>query len=144
RRTWTKRLLLLAGTVVALPILWAVLCYAKWTAIDHRFVVVTPGELYQSAAFAPEDLVAVCNSHGIKTVIDLRNEAPQVVQLAAAAATAAGITHLHVPTISHPIVEQAHAFLLALEHAERPVLVHCQHGEGRSVMMCAVHRIQNE
>ena len=28
--------------------------------------------------------------------------------------------------------------------AERPVLVHCHHGEGRSVWMCAIHRIQNE
>lgn len=144
RRTKPRRLLKLGLAIVLLPVLAAGLCYGKWIALDNRLVTVTPGAIYQSAAFEPDDLVATCRDHGIKTVIDLRNEVPEAVELAAAAAEKAGITHVSLPTISHPILEQAHAFLDALAAAEPPVLVHCQHGEGRSVMMCAVHRIENE
>ena len=31
-----------------------------------------------------------------------------------------------------------------MDQVEKPVLVHCQHGEGRSVMLCAVYRMQHE
>ncbi|MFT4512118.1 MAG: hypothetical protein ACI91B_000805, partial [Planctomycetota bacterium] len=144
RRLTPKRLIRLGLTALLLPLVAAAFCYGKWVTVDNRLVTVTPGAIYQSAAFAPDDLVATCGDYGIKTVIDLRNELPDAVLQAAAAAAKAGISHVHLPTISHPMLGEAHAFLDALAKAERPVLVHCQHGEGRSVMMCAVHRIQNE
>ena len=144
RRLTPKRLIRLGLTALLVPVVGAAVCYGKWITLDHRLVTVTAGSLYQSAAFAPEDLVQACQDYGIKTVIDLRNEAPDAVLAAAEAASSAGITHLNLPTISHPMLNEAHAFLDALAKAEHPVLVHCQHGEGRSVMMCAVHRIENE
>lgn len=138
------RVIRLTLAVLLLPLVAAAICYGKWITIDNRMVTVTPGAIYQSAAFAPDDLAAACEEYGIKTVIDLRNELPDAVLAAAGAATEAGIAHVHLPTSSHPMLGEAHAFLDALAKAEQPVLVHCQHGEGRSVMMCAVHRIQNE
>tara|TARA_R110002096_G_scaffold296_16_gene1712 strand:- start:814 stop:1590 length:777 start_codon:yes stop_codon:yes gene_type:complete len=144
RRMTPKRLIRLGLSALLLPLIAAAICYVKWITVDHRLVTVTPGVVYQSAAFAPDDLVTVCQDFDIKTVIDLRNEAPEAAASAATAATQAGITHVYLPTISHPTLKEAHAFLDALAAAERPVLVHCEHGEGRSVMMCALHRIQNE
>ena len=143
-RAASKRLLRLALVIALIPLLGAVISYVKWITIDNRMATITAGSVYQSAALAPADLVTTCHDYGIKTVIDLRNEAPAAVQAASKAATAAGIAHVNLPTLSHPILSEAHAFLDVLAKAETPVLVHCQHGEGRSVMMCAVHRIQNE
>ncbi|MGK0154259.1 MAG: protein tyrosine phosphatase (PTP) superfamily phosphohydrolase (DUF442 family) [Neolewinella sp.] len=144
RRMTPKRFIRLALAILLLPLMAAAFCYGKWITFDNRLITVTPGAVYQSAAFAPVDLVAICNDYGIKTIIDLRHELPDAVLEAAGAAAKAGIAHVHLPTISHPMLGEAHAFLDALAKAERPVLVHCQHGEGRSVMMCAVHRIENE
>ncbi|MEC8252778.1 MAG: sulfur transferase domain-containing protein, partial [Planctomycetota bacterium] len=81
---------------------------------------------------------------GIRTVIDLRDSRGELTDACAATATAAGLNHLHLPTRSWPFSEEVEAFLAALDRAERPVLVHCQHGEGRSVLMCALHRVANE
>jgi uncharacterized protein (TIGR01244 family) len=139
-----KRWVRVAITALALPLLVALACYAKWTVLDHRLVAITPGRVYQSGAFAPDELVSVCRDLGIKTVIDLRNELPEAVALAAAASEAAGITHINLPTLSHPHLEEAEAFLEVMDKAEQPVLIHCQHGEGRSVMLCAIYRIQAE
>jgi protein tyrosine phosphatase (PTP) superfamily phosphohydrolase (DUF442 family) len=143
-RVTPKRLLRLPLVTALIALVATAISYGKWITVDNRLVTVTPGAIYQSAAFAPDDLVATCQEYGIKTVIDLRNEAPNAVLEAATASAAAGIVHVNLPTLSHPILDEAHAFLDTLAQAEPPVLVHCQHGEGRSVMMCAVHRIQNE
>lgn len=116
----------------------------KWTAFDGRLVTVTDDQIYQSAAFAPDDLVATCQQYGIKTVIDLRDTKLDLVTAAASAASAAGVAHVHLATGSHPTVAAARAFLTAMETAERPVLVHCEHGEGRSVLLCAIYRMEIE
>lgn len=144
QRSTRKRLVRIVLAVLVLPLLLTGACYLKWSVLDHRLVEITTGEVFQSGAFAPDDLVTVCREHGIKTVIDLRNEAPDAVAADASAARAAGITHLSLPTLNYPILEEAHAFLAALDQVEKPVLVHCQHGEGRSVMMCAVYRIEEQ
>jgi protein-tyrosine phosphatase len=144
QRSIRKRLVRIVLAVLVLPLLLAGACYLKWSVLDHRLVEITAGEVFQSGAFEPDDLVAVCSEHGIKTVIDLRNEAPEAVAAVADAAQAAGIAHLNLPTLNYPILEEAHAFLVALDQVEKPVLVHCQHGEGRSVMMCAVYRIEQQ
>lgn len=141
---WLRRLLKIALVAVLAPVLFAAGCYVKWCACDSRLSTITPGTVYQSAAFASEDLVDVCQQHGIRTVIDLRDSQPDESAANAAAADKAGVCHIHVPTETHPTSESVAAFLAAMDRAERPVLVHCQHGEGRSVMMCAIHRIQNE
>lgn len=139
-----KRLIRVAIILLAAPLALALACYAKWTVLDHRLIAITPGRVYQSGAFAPDELVSVCQDLGIKTVIDLRNELPEAVAMAATASAAASITHINLPTLSHPRIEEAEAFLKVMDEAEQPVLIHCQHGEGRSVMMCAVYRIRNE
>jgi len=142
--SWPRKLLKLTALVLGVPTLLAAGCYAKWCLLDGKFATITPGAVYQSAAFAPDELVETCRAHGIRTVIDLRDSRGELIDACAATATAAGLHHLHVPTRSWPFPEEVEAFLAALDSAERPVLVHCQHGEGRSVLMCAMHRVANE
>lgn len=144
RRTKTRRLLRIAIAVILLPLVAASVCYVKWTAFDGRLVTVTDEEIYQSAAYAPDQLVATCKQYGIKTVIDLRDTKLGEVAAAASAASVAGIQHVHLATESHPTVASARAFLSAMATAERPVLVHCEHGEGRSVLLCAIYRMERE
>ena len=144
RKSWLRTTLQLAGVGLGVPALLAAGCYVKWCLFDGKLATITPGTIYQSAAFDPDALVETCEAYGIRTVIDLRNSRPALVAESAAAAQAAGIRHLNVPTRSHPFWDEAEAFLAALATAERPVLVNCQHGEGRSVLMCALHRIVNE
>lgn len=128
----------------ALCVLGAGAYYVKWCVADAKFATITPGAVYQSAASAPKDLVAACAAHGIRTVIDLRDEDLAAITANASAARTAGIDHVHLPTRSWPFPEEVEAFLETLSGCERPVLVHCEHGEGRSVLMCAMHRIANE
>jgi len=144
RRKWLHRLLKLTAIAVLAPVVFAAGCYVKWCVLDSRLCTITPGTLYQSAAFDADALVAACRERGIRTVIDLRDNHPEDVAANAIAAEKAGVCHIHVPTETHPTSESVAKFLDAMDAAERPVLVHCQHGEGRSVMMCAIHRIQNE
>ncbi|MCK5943888.1 MAG: dual specificity protein phosphatase family protein [Planctomycetes bacterium] len=144
RRAWFKRWMKLAGAAALVPVLLAAACYVKWCLCDAKLSTITPGTVYQSAAFEPDELLETCRERGIRTVIDLRDSQVDSVHRNATALAEAGLTHVHLPTETHPTSASVAAFLEVMEQAERPVLVHCQHGEGRSVMMCAIHRIENE
>ena len=139
-----KRLWIVASVSFGAPLLVMAIVYGKWCLADGKLSTITPGTLYQSAALSPAALVTTCDALGVRTVIDLRDSRPDDVAACRLAADGAGITHVHVPTISWPTRDGVDAFLDAMATAERPVLVHCHHGEGRSVWMCAIHRIQNE
>lgn len=144
QRTWAKRLLRIGIAAIAVPLVVLGITYTKWLTLDGRLATVTPNQVYQSAAYAPEDLVATCQQYDIKTVIDLRDTKLEDVAAAASAARKHDINHVHLATESHPTIASTRAFLDAMATAERPVLVHCEHGEGRSVMLCAIYRIEAE
>lgn len=139
-----KRRVVAAAAIALAPAAFALAVYAKWTLVDHRLITITEGVLYQSAAMSPAVLVDTCAELGVRTVIDLRDHRPEDVRAEAAALRFTGIEHVHVPTRAHPFPDEVQAFLSALRAAEPPVLVHCHHGEGRSVMLCAVHRIEHD
>lgn len=134
----------LVGLAIGAPVLAVALYYAKWDYLDHRFVTITPGQVYQSAAMPAATMVQTMQDHGIRTVIDLRDEDEDLVAAEAASVAKANRRHLRVPMSVEPRQEDVRAFLAAMATAERPVLVHCEHGEGRSVLMCALYRIEVE
>lgn len=78
----------------------------------------------------------LAREHGIGGVVDLRQEAcDDVARLALH-----GIEHLHLPTEDHGPVTLEHlragvAFAGRVLDAGRRVLVHCQHGIGRSAVL---------
>ena len=143
-RIWLRRLLKLTAVGVGAPLMLAVCVYVKWCVVDGKLATITPGSVYQSAAFDADELVDVCRRYGIRSVIDLRDNRPALVAANIAAAREADLQHIHLPTGTYPTADFVDSFLTQIAAAERPVLVHCQHGEGRSVLMCALHRIQNE
>jgi uncharacterized protein (TIGR01244 family) len=84
-------------------------------------------------------------SQGVKTVINLRNDAQADVDYdEAALAAELGMTYLHLPIDSRAFTAaDAEAFTKALEGAELPVLVHCR-SSNRVGGLWAVHLVSRD
>lgn len=140
-----RRLPRLLFWIVLVPILAMGVIYAKWEFLDHRLVTITQGRLYQSAAMPPDTLVDVMNARGIQTVFDLRDSEPELVAAEKAAIEKAGLAFVHVPmSATEPTQADMERFLAAMKSAKQPSLVHCQHGQGRSVLAVSCWRIEEE
>ena len=118
--------------------------YVYWAVFNYRFFTVTEGQFYRSAAMPPEKLQEVVQKYQIRTVIDLRKP-EEAVDAERAALAQAGVTHFHLPTGQVPPNDVIEKYLAILDQPEcRPVLVHCNHGEGRAVLFAAIYRIEYE
>ena len=87
-------------------------------------------------AFAPEEAGDLVQLHGISGVVDLRAEDCDDQELL----RAAGIELLHLPTpdllaSSHEHLEQGVRFVRERLARGEKVLIHCQHGIGRSALL---------
>jgi protein-tyrosine phosphatase len=79
--------------------------------------------------------------HGVGAVIDVRSEAcDDVAEMAAA-----GLKFLHLPTedqqaVSQAMLDRGVGFARDADRARRKLLIHCQHGVGRSatVALCVM------
>ena len=117
--------------------------YAHWYFLEHRFSVVSAGDLYQSAEMDPAALADTVREHGIRTVIDLRKEPELGMAEERQALAELGVRYVHIPSEHSPAPETVDAFLAVVAQTKnRPVLVHCAHGEGRSVLFAAIYRIE--
>jgi hypothetical protein len=93
-------------------------------------------QLALGGAFADREAVNVAAAHGISAVIDLRAEDCDDAELL----RAAGIDLLHLPTpdlhaATHQHLEQGVAFVRERLARGEKVLIHCQHGIGRSALL---------
>jgi len=119
--------------------------YSYWAWVEHRFLAVTEGQVYRSAAMPPDELVAVVRDHGIRTVIDLRDPKDGEVTAEQAALAAAGVKHVSVPSQQIPSEATVTKVVEVLgDAANRPVLIHCEDGVGRAVLFSALYRIEYE
>jgi len=100
-------------------------------------------KLAVGGCFAPEQTESLARDHGIGAVVDLRNEDIDDAHLL----RRHGITLLHLPTEDMCGVDAEHLdegvrFVCArLDRGER-VLVHCQHGIGRSAVLALCVLVQ--
>ncbi|MBL0210777.1 MAG: tyrosine-protein phosphatase [Holophagaceae bacterium] len=130
-----------------------------WNTYDihfrHRLGTVTQGQVYKSGAMSPDHLKKVAKDLGLRSVIDLRTYTPsqdstnttevETIQAEASALAAIGVRHIHLPTPQVPTEETVDLFLKALsDPANRPVLIHCYHGIGRTELFVAVYRMEFE
>jgi protein-tyrosine phosphatase len=86
--------------------------------------------------FAAQDASRLTEVHGIRAVVDLRAEACDNEALLGAA----GIDLLHLPTAdlepaTHEHLETGVAFVRDAVARGRKVLIHCEHGIGRSPLL---------
>jgi hypothetical protein len=89
-------------------------------------------DLAVGGSFPIERAASLCG-HGIGAVIDLRSEACDAPD----ALAACGLSFLHLPTVdmvgvSQPMLDAAVAFARDVRRSRRRLLIHCEHGIGRS------------
>lgn len=131
-----------AVLLTALLLLLAVGGYLGYWAAMGRFAIVDPGRLYRSAEYAPWRLAEECKRLGIRTVVDFRDHSDDVAA-EAEALRSIGVTHAHLPTGQVPPPEVVKAFLEIMSREENlPVLIHCEHGVGRTGVHAAVYRME--
>jgi protein tyrosine phosphatase (PTP) superfamily phosphohydrolase (DUF442 family) len=98
---------------------------------------ITQGKVYQSGALPATDLREGVRRHAIRTVIDVR-EASEEVRSESTVLAALGVRHIHIPTSEVAGVPDDAGMRRFLEvmsdPATYPVLIHCHHGIGRSVL----------
>lgn len=92
--------------------------------------------LYVGAAFPCEAVPCIASVYGVSAVVDLREEACDD----GAALARHGIDLLHLPTpdlepVSQPMLRHGVAFVAPRLDAGETVLIHCQHGIGRSALL---------
>ena len=131
------------GMLVGLALVLAAGRYGYWSVAQNRFTAVTAHQLYQSGQMPPDRLLSVAKEHGIRTVIDLRTaEDAEAIESERLALAGSDLTYIHLPMRHDPAEETVLAFLnIVGDPANRPVLVHCHHGTGRSVLLASVFRI---
>ncbi len=147
KRSNARRIGLLSIVVLVHAAVCGGAVYGYWTVFEHRFSTVTEGEVYRSGVMLPERLVNKVRQHGIRTVIDFRRDSDGVdgVNEERSVLARLGVRHLHLPSQQVPTDETVDRFLNIMEYQEyRPVLIHCEHGEGRAVLFAAVYRMEFE
>jgi protein-tyrosine phosphatase len=93
-------------------------------------------QLAVGGSFVPEQTERLAREHGVRAVVDLRNEEVDDERLL----RRHGIVLLHLPTEDMGGVDAAHlddGVRFACAHLDRGdrVLIHCQHGIGRSAVL---------
>jgi len=132
--------------VLVLCVLASVVAGLWWALGEYRDTIrtIAEGRVYQSGVLAPDDLRDEVRRLGIRTVIDLR-EPWEEVQGEKAALSALGVEHVHMPTGQIPEEGTVNRFLDVMSDPTiYPVLIHCHHGTGRSVLFSAIYRIEFE
>lgn len=139
----SRRYLLLA--LLGVAVLALVGRYEYWVLVQHRFQTITEGKVYKSGEMPPDELVDRVESLGIRTVIDFRNEEIEPREAERAALEKAGVKYVNLPSEQVPDSPTVDAYLALMQRPESyPVLVHCEHGVGRSVLFAALYRIECE
>ena len=137
------RLLRIVLWTFAIAVVAILLDYAKWEFVDHRLVTIHQGAMYQSAAIPADEIVGVMQQNGIRTVFDLRDSERDLIANERTAVEKAGLRYVNVPmSATEPTQDDMQRFLAAMKGTELPALVHCQHGQNRSVLAASVWRIE--
>ena len=130
-----------------------------WATYDihvrHRLGTVTKGQVYKSGAMPPTHLQKVAKDLGLHSVIDFRTTregedstnttSVETIQAEASALGAIGVRYIHLPTPQVPSEETVDQFLKVMsDPTNRPALIHCYHGIGRTEVFVAVYRMEFE
>lgn len=107
-----------------------------------NFHEIIPGEFYRSGQPTSVELREIHGNYGIKTLIDLRDEdRGATFDEERKTAHALGIKVLEFPlsskaTLSPTAIDELRK---VMTQAEKPVLIHCEHGANRTGLASAVY-----
>lgn len=143
-RAKVQRIGLLLSVTLLITMLIAAAGYSYWSVFDHRFLAVTDGKVYRSGAMPIKVLENKVRKYKIRAVIDLRKP-DDAVHAEHVAMDQLGVRHFSLPAEQAPAEATVTSFLRIMKNNENyPVLIHCEHGEGRSVLFSAIYRIEFE
>ncbi len=112
--------------------------YRQYTGNFHE---VVPGAFYRSAQPSPIQIATYQQQYGIRTIINLRDEAKGPwLEEEEETAEKLGIKLIHLPlSSSKPLsVAQAEQIAQMMEELPKPILVHCEHGANRTGLVSAI------
>jgi len=136
---WTK-----VWLKIGLCVVLGVSAYVYWANFEYRLTVITPGQVYHTCYIPPDKICAFAEQHGVRTVIDLRF-AGAATEAERKVCEEAGIRYVSTPSGQIPNDDVVDRFLeVARDSANRPLLIHCYHGEGRAPLFGAIYRIEIE
>ncbi len=97
------------------------------------------GAVYRGSQPSQRQFAELVERYGIRTVVklDSDHEGRDVVP------PGVRVIHDPLPTWMIPPVEQVHRVLDDIDAAEKPVYVHCLHGEDRTGLIVALYRVRH-
>ena len=132
---------LFLGVGVAAFVMFAAECLRIF--VGSNFHTVIQGRCFRSAQPTAKFLESVQKSHGVYTVINLRDTNPGEpwFEEEDAAAKRLGINLIPAGLSSkeQPPAHDFHRFVRAIKEAKEPVLIHCANGNDRSGFAAAVY-----
>jgi predicted protein tyrosine phosphatase len=135
----------LAGALAILLAVGAGRVY--WSRVGHRLAPVSQGHLYQSAVMPLADLAEVVQEKSLRSVVDLRTpiEGGPTPASKGELLRTLGVRYFNLPSAQLPDDTTIDRFLaLAADADNFPMLIHCYHGDGRSILFAALYRIEFE
>ena len=103
---------------------------------------VTERQIYRAAQLTPGQLVQELDRHQIRTVLNLRGSNPDQTWFnhEVTAALEHQVTHISIPLASDQWLshDQVNTLLEVFDHAEYPMLVHCEFGAERTGLVSAL------
>jgi protein tyrosine phosphatase (PTP) superfamily phosphohydrolase (DUF442 family) len=113
-----------------------------------NFHTVIPGRVYRCAQPSPQDLHGYVQSHGIRTVINLRGCCSMQEWYQEQAETTSDLSicqeDLNFSAGRLPSATELKHLLQVLEHVEYPILIHCRRGSDRTGMVAAIIMLLQE
>jgi len=134
-RGWriARRIGLLLFVVVAVFVIW------EREFLFDRFGEVEAGKLYRSSHLSESRLEDYVEKYGIKTIVNLMDD----LESDRAVARRKGLNYVANRCDQVPTQEAVDRFLAVMDDpANHPVLVHCEHGVGRTGVMSAIYRME--
>lgn len=117
--------------------------FALFQAWINNFHEVIPGELYRSGQFWEGDVERYAREHGIRSIINLRGEntGQEWYDDEVRDAKAAGVQHVDFRMSSKRVLTRSELrqLIRIMEHAPKPVLIHCNGGANRTSLAVAVY-----
>jgi protein tyrosine phosphatase (PTP) superfamily phosphohydrolase (DUF442 family) len=135
-------------TTLLCSLILASLFYCFWRFyLNYNFGVVSRGKVYKSGAINPDKLSYYTRKHKIKTVIDFRREVTRYSSSdeKLAIEKLSGVNYIHIPSKQIPDKQSLQQFYEAFDNLDNyPMLIHCYHGTGRTMLYAALYRIEYE